>query len=83
MEISIDIFHTMDCQFRRIGRVQISGRDNYVCINIITVFNYFTMCIFHFITISYYLNIPKKTQAFFDINLISQIIILQGKKSFP
>ena len=49
-EIFIDIFHTVCGKFFRIGRIQISCRNDNIRIYVIAIFKYTTMCCFHFLS---------------------------------
>ena len=43
-EVRINIYHCMACQFLCVKRIQISCRDDHICINIITVFKNMAFC---------------------------------------
>ena len=52
-KIFINIFHAVRCKFLWIRGIQISCRNNYVCINVVTIFKNATMCCFHISLLSH------------------------------
>ena len=46
-KILVDILHAVCCKLLRIRRIQISCRNDYICIDIVSIFKYTTVCCFH------------------------------------
>ena len=46
-KILVDILHAVCCKLLRIRRIQISCGNDYICIDIVSIFKYTTVCCFH------------------------------------